>query len=407
MRLFRSLLLLSGCLAVAAPALAQEDQALGVMDRARPDYDAKGLPVGGLRLKPSLDIGAAVDDNVQRSAAAPESDIYFTAAPSFTLGTNWGSSAIELSASITRYQYASLTDENRTDWNIGLSSRSDIWHDMAINSAVSYGLYHEPRNSPDDAGNAATATAFSQLHSEASFEKQADPFGVSIGGSLDRLNYRATPLIGGGVQTNDDRDEKMWSGNAKLAYEVAPGFAVFLRGSYDARQFDTDVAHNSHGYHAVAGSDLFLSHLVRGEVFVGYVNLQFKAPLQSVATIDYGAALHWYVTDLMTFHLTVERDLNDTTIPGASIADDKEFGAALDYELLRNLILQGHADYTDSHFIGTPRSDNIIEAGLNLRYLINPYMAANAGYVWQRRDSNAAGQAFTDNTFTAGLHFQL
>ncbi len=404
MRLLRSLLVM-GCLAAACPALAQEE--LGVMDRSRPDYDAKGLPLGALRLKPALDIGASVDNNVNRTSATPQSDIYFTATPSFSLKTQWSQNMLELVGSLTRYQYSSLTEENRTDWNVGLNARTDVWHDIAINSSTSYSLYHEPRYSPNDPGNAAAATAYALTHAEISIDKQPDDFGVSIGGAFNRFDYRATPLIGGGTQNNNGRDEKSWSAFAKASYAFAPGFAVFLRGSYDARQYDITSPRDWHGYHATAGTDLFLSHLIRGEVFVGYVNLQFKAPLQSIATMDYGAALHWYATDLMTFHLTAERQFNETTIAGASISDDKVFGASVDYEVLRNLILQGHADYTDSRFVGTGRNDHIWEAGLKARYLLNRYMAAEAGYTWQRRQSNVVGQGFNDNTFSAGLHFQL
>jgi hypothetical protein len=406
MRLFQPLLA-AGVLAFAAPALAQQPPELGVMDRARPDYDAKGIAVGSFRLKPALDIGANIDDNIDRVSTAPQSDIYFSIAPSFSLKSDWGRHMIELTGSATRYQYASLIKENRTDWNVGFDGRYDVWHDIAVNGATSYGLYHEPRYSANDPGNAATATSFSLLHGELSVDKLSDPFGVSLGGTFNRFNYRNTPLIGGGVQNNDARDEDSWSGFAKAAYEITTGFAVFLRGSYDARQFDITSARDSHGYRAAVGSDLFLSHLVRGEVFVGYVNMQFKAPLPSIQTIDYGAALHWYVTKLMTFHLTASRQFNDTTIAGASVSDDKVFGASLDYELFRNLILQGHVDYTDSRFVGGARTDHILQAGLNAQYLINRYLAATASYVWQRRQSNVAGAGFNDNTVSAGLHFQL
>ncbi len=405
MRLFRAILL-SSSLALAVPAAAQTG-VVGVMERARPDYDAKGVPVGGLRLKPAFDVGVAIDDNVDRTSVAPQSDMYFTFAPSFVLGTQWGTSEIELTAGLTRYQYASLSAENRTDWNIGVNTRADIWHDIAINSAGSYGLYHEPRYSPDEPGNAASATAYALGHAEMSIDKQADPFGISIGGRFDRLDYRPTPLIGGGSQNNNDRDEKSWGASAKAAYEFAPGFAVFLRGSYDARQFDIASPRDSHSYHAVAGSDLFLSHLVRGEVFVGYVNLQFQAPFQPINAVDYGVALHWYATDLMTVHLTASREFNSTTVSGASISDDQIFGAAFEYEVLRNLLLLGHADYTNSRFVEAGRTDHLWEAGIKVRYLLNRYMAAEAGYVWQRRQSNAPGQNFTDNTVSAGFHFQL
>ncbi len=151
---------------------------------------------------------------------------------------------------------------------------------------------------------------------------------------------------------------------------------------------------------------MFLTHLLQGEVFVGFAHQDFKS-YANVDAVDYGAKLHWYATPLMTVHLTAARQFNDTTIGGASVTDDQTARLAIDYELLRSLILQAHFDFTDSRFVGTPRQDMLFETGLTAKYLINHYMSADAGYAWQRRSSSSAGQGFTDNLFQAGLHFQL
>src|SRR6478735_4097312 len=45
----------------------------GVLDRARPEYDAAGVPVGGMTLYPTLAVDVAGDDNVFRGPA-PTSD---------------------------------------------------------------------------------------------------------------------------------------------------------------------------------------------------------------------------------------------------------------------------------------------------------------------------------------------
>ncbi len=51
-------------------------QDVGVMDRARPAYDAKGIPLGGFRLFPSLDVVGTYDDNVFRLPTG-QSDYFF------------------------------------------------------------------------------------------------------------------------------------------------------------------------------------------------------------------------------------------------------------------------------------------------------------------------------------------
>jgi len=403
------LLAAAAWLAVTLPVHADEGQPVGVMDRSRPDYDAKGLPVGSFRLRPALDVGAAYDDNVYRTATAKEHDFFYTIMPSLDFKSDWSRHLLELSGSLTRYQYNSRSSENRSDWYVAGNGRLDIDRDAALEANGSYNVLHEPRYSADQPGGAAEPTQYEILHGGSTLSYHPNRFGLELGGSYDRYDFDPTKLIGGGVFDNRDRNRDQYRGSARASYEFAPGYALFLRGTYDTRRFDTVAgqARDSHGYRADAGAQMFLTHLLQGEVFVGFASQKFKDPFRSVNAIDYGAKLHWYATPLMTVHLTASRLFHDTTIAGASATDDQFVSLAIDYELLRNLLLQAHVDFTDSRFLGIGRDDKLLETGLTAKYLINRYLSADAGYAYQRRSSSAAGQGFTDNLFQAGLHFQL
>src|SRR5262249_48963538 len=128
---------------------------------------------------------------------------------------------------------------------------------------------------------------------------------------------------------------------------------------------------------------------------------------KDINAVDYGAKLTWYATPLMTFHLTASRSFNDTTIDGASSTDDQSFGASLDYELLRDFIVQTSVNYLDSKFEGIKRDDKYLSAAFNAKWLINRYMNASVSYVYTDRNSSVPGQDFTDNAVMANLHFQL
>jgi len=241
---------------------------------------------------------------------------------------------------------------------------------------------------------------------------QPNRFGIQLGASYDRFRFDPTRLAGGGSFSNDDRDEGQYDAFAKASYEFSPGYAVFLRGSFDDENFeralDRDgVNRDSQRYQADIGAEFFATRLVRGEIFAGYVNQRFKDPLPDVSTVDYGASLDWFATELMTFHLRVARVLNDTTITGASVSDDQTASLGLDYELLRNVLVHAGADYTHSKFRGTSRVDELMGAGISADYLINEYLAAHAGYRFLHRNSSVPGEDFDDNTFLAGLRFQL
>ena len=52
-------------------------QGAGVLDRARPEYDALGLPVGSFILYPTFATGLSYDDNIFRTSAASAGDSFW------------------------------------------------------------------------------------------------------------------------------------------------------------------------------------------------------------------------------------------------------------------------------------------------------------------------------------------
>ncbi len=382
------------------------------MNRQRPDYDAPGIPVGGFVLKPALDVGVSADSNVYRSPAPVDGDIFYLLRGAFDMRSNWGRHELDLSGAISRDQYTSHQEENETDWNLGASGRLDVLRGMEADGAVSYAVLHEPRTSPDQPGGALTPTEYAQLHGEANVVHTVGVIGVSEGGTFDRYVYDPTPLIGGGKFNNADRNHDQYAGTMKVSYDPSPGYTLFLRGSYGGQTYDQKVDadgfdRETRTFHADAGTDLGVTDLVSGSLFVGYVNERFHAPLQSIAAVEYGASLDWYATPLLTAHFTAARLFDDTTLSGASVSDDQSLGIGLDYEFLRNLIIQTHFNFLDSRFVGIARNDEIWEADIGAKYLIDRNISASAGYTFSERLSSAPGQGFNDNLLSGGLHFQL
>lgn len=394
---------------VTVPARAE---GLGVMDRPRPDYDAIGLPVGSFRLYPTLDLGVNSDDNIYRTQTGTVSDVFFTIAPAIDLKSQWSRHLLEIVAGLQDYQYSSHSDESLADWYAGANGRLDIQRGSAVFANGSYNKLHEGRSSPNSPGFIKEPVRYTQGHFDGSVSIQPNRLGIAVGGSLDRYDYDNTPLLGGGFLNNQDRNRDEYQGFAKVFYDFRSGYSAFIKATYDDRSFDkkidrTGVDRTSHGYRVDGGLDLYLTHLLRGEVFAGYLTQDFKAPLKNVSGFDYGVNLDWYASQVLTFHLTASRTPNDTTLLGASTSDDRSVGGGLDYEFRRNIILQASGSYTDSKFTGITRDDQTTGAHVGLKYLLNRYMSATAAYDYQQRDSNLGGQNFTDNTFGVTLHLQM
>ena len=405
-----------GMVSVGGSAIAQQLGAgEGVMDRARPEYDAKGLPLGGFRLFPTFNFDVGYDDNVLRQQAASNiiDSIFTQESGTVTLRSNWSRHELELFGGLDTTQYADLSSEDNTNWNVGGIGRLDIQRGSSLGVGTTYALLHEPRNSPNQSGFAAKPTEYTDLHSNAVFTYHPYHFGFEAGGSFERVVYDPTQIIAPGAPINNaDRDEDVYNVYGKATYEFSPGYAAFFKVNYNDRAFDQLLDRNhlnrtSNGFEYTSGLDLMLSHFVKGELFVGYIDQKFKAPLHDVSGFDFGANLDWYMTELFTVHLTASRTVADTTVAASSALDTRQGGISFDWEVARNFIVQGNFGYTDMKFTGITRDDQITDAGIGVKYLLNRYLSADAKYRFEERNTNAAGQDYKDNLVTVGLTLHL
>jgi hypothetical protein len=386
-------------------------EGMGVLDRARPEYDAVGVPVGGLTLYPTLAASVSGDDNVFRGPVA-SSDAIWTISPRLDLRSNWDTNAVQLFGQLDHYEYQRLNNETRSNWMVGGMGRLDLGPGSFLNNQTSYFDTHEARTSPDLSLAALSPTEYRRIHSESTATGQFSLFTLSGAVSYDRFDFDSTQLIGGGLIDNSDRDRNVYQITGRAGYELAPEQLLFVQFTYDKRDFDrlldrNGVDRNSDGYRVDFGATMMLTPLIQATAYAGLLQQNYTAPLRDITTVDFNVKIDWFVTELMTAHLVASRIVDDTTVAGASSVDVRRIGASLDYELLRPLILQPHIDYYDDKFSGITRDDRIIAAGLEVRYLMNNNLALYSGYDFQRRSTNAPGRDYSDNVITLGVRAQL
>lgn len=375
-------------------------------------YDAKGLPLGGFRLFPTLDLGANYDDNVYRTQNSAKSDYYFLENPGFILKSQWSRHELDLFGALNAYQYASLDSENHNDWNIGGNGRLDILRGTYFAGGGSYAVQHESRTSPDQSGYAKEPTQFALARADAALEYRPYHFGFSLGGNYTRYDYDPTKLIGSTSIDNTDRNRDEYIAYAKSSYEFSPGYAMFVQVNYKDVRYDLDLDRSglqraNDGYSVNAGLDMLVTNLVKGQIFAGYLSQRYHTPLVNVSGLNYGANVDWSASEIWTFHLTASRALNGTTISTASAQDERAVRLGVDYSVLQNVMVQAHIGYTDSVFSGSTRDDKYTDAGIGVEYDLNQNISAKLAYTFRNRDSTIAGQDFNENQATVGLSFRL
>jgi hypothetical protein len=385
-------------------------EGMGVMDRTRPEYNAAGIPVGGFRLYPTLAAGFSADDNIFRATDAT-SDTFWTLSPRLDLRSGWMNDALQLYAQLDHYAYDDHDAESHTNWIVGGAGKVGIAQGDYLSGDAYYFDTHESRISPDLSELALSPTRYRRAHVDTTGLVTFNRLALSATFDYDRYDFDDTKLLGGGFIDNGDRDRSVYEVTGKASYEFAPQQSLFAQVTYDKRDFDRMFDRNgedrtSDGYRLDAGVAMMVSPLVQATVYGGYLKQNYAAPLKDASGFDFNGQIDWFATQLLTLHFTASRTIEDTTIAGSSNVDVRAVGASADYELLRNVILQPHVEYSDNKFDGISRDDKITSAGLRGRYLMNEYLSAYAGYEYQHRATDAPGRKFSDNLFTIGIRGQ-
>jgi uncharacterized protein (PEP-CTERM system associated) len=123
--------------------------------------------------------------------------------------------------------------------------------------------------------------------------------------------------------------------------------------------------------------------------------------------VSFGADLTWNPTTLTTLTLSGSGDFVPTTVDDAAGNFRSTIGVRVDHEVLRNFLIGGRFAYTRDRFDRIDRTDNIIDVGANLTYLINRNFSVGAGYGFTDRSSDLETEEFSRNRVTVSLTARL
>jgi hypothetical protein len=396
-----------------------------VLDRPRPEYDPLGVHLGSFFLYPKLEVDELYNDNVFAAASRKKGDFVTVASPTLDLRSNWSSHALDLRAGASVGTYASQSSENYGDYFVSATGRYDISRYLAALGGAKYEHLHEERDSPDAPGGAANPVQFDAYTGTVGLAQTGLKVGYEGDFVFHREDYSNVNAVGGGTLIETVRNVNNYVPSVRVTYELAPRYQAFVRGEGTIRQYDNSkgaVANapdrDSQGYRADVGAAIDLTGVTYIEVFGGYLEQFYKAPLSSIHGIDAGARVVWNVTELTSVSLNGSRsvqDENSTTLTsqGASVNSPGYLRSlatlSIDHELFRNVLLHGEVSYENDNFVGINRSDDRYDAGFGARYLLNRNLYLGASYTYTRRDSGGSNQInpFSRNLFLIRLGTQL
>jgi hypothetical protein len=399
--------------AQSAPTLFDRDANIGVRDRPHPEYDALGISVDSFTLLPKVSVSTIYDDNI---FALPNKtgDIIFVVAPELQIQSNWNRNSLQFELSTEFDEYASHGSQNSTEYQGTMTYRLDIDHASDVTLAASAARLTQPRTSENTEADVFVPIQYDLVQAHLTGFRIFDRLKITSHIDASDFSYDNVTGADGELVRQDFQDHYELAGTVRADYAVSPATSLFIEGtpnvhSYRLEPPATPFQRDSSGFDILSGVNFQASHLVTGEIGVGYQRQSYvDRQFEGADGLALRGQLSWYATPLITVTLHADRAFQDSGLPDTAAARVSDLTAAADYELFRNLVITGTLGYTRFNYPGLSRLDNRYASGISATYLFNRSVGLTLGYSYLRQDSSgiAHGFNFDDNRLAMTLTLQ-
>lgn len=418
MKFQNAILIALGVVNVVAPAIAtaqvtgDRGRNTGVLDRPRPEFDAVPLRAGAFELRPRLTMQVENNSNVlYADSGLSQSDTIISVLPSIDINSTWSRHGFALQAGADSNFHSDFGRDDRTNTFIASQGRIDVGTATAINLGVRFADEREGRGFlpiPDQAAELGKATTFT---GSAGIVTTLNRVRASADVSLGDYGYDPVPRIGGGFFDQRFRDRKENRITGRVEYALSPDTALLAQvsnTSVDFRELGGPTRDYSNS-EALVGANFDLSSLMRGEVAVGWLNQEFDAPgASSQDGLGLRAALDWFPTRLTTIGAFATRTNDPSWDPRSASTETTTFGANLNQEIRRNILLGLRMETGARDYRGIDRSDDFLRAGVSATYLVNRRFRLGAGIDYTNETSSGrfTGPEYAATRALVSLTFQ-
>lgn len=393
-----SLLALSAGAAAAQEQNFKRDRNISVQERPRPDFDPAGLHTGAFVVIPKVTLGVGYDDNIYATPSSQDSDTIFRARLEAQAKSTWSRHRLEFHGWTQTNQYSSHSSESTTDFLLGASGQLDITRRDAIGGGVSFAHLTEPRTEPNAPTAASKPIRYDRTGAYVSGVKEFNRLRLLGRFDYNKFDFKndPSPL----APDQNLRDRTVTTGAARAEYALSPDTALFVEAAYNKRDYRITAAppnpnRNSQGSEYSVGANFDVGALARGEIQVGYMNQDYDdAAFGTTKGATFHGKVEWFPTQLVTVTFTGDRTIEDATSVSSSGFTATQFGVRADYELLRNLIIDGGLSHESDDYRGIDRNDRRWTFGTGATWMVNRNVGIRVAYDHLSRDSggiNAGG----------------
>ena len=387
------------------------DKYESVLDRRQEDFDPEPIRLGAFLVNSHASASATYIDNVQATNSNKISDTIARIGLEVAARTNWNVHEVGLQVSAYRNEYLDIGDESTNDLRARLRGRLDVNRNVSLGAAVFAEDLAEPRT--DLANSVGLDRPVEHTRVGAAFDANyySDRFRWENLVELSEEDFEDGRQTGTGTPIDQDyRDNSVTYARSRLSYAVSPNLAVFTQGtirelSYDQNQVLTGNvrSRDSSGYTVSAGVDFELTSLVRGDIAIGYFSEDKEDDFfEDVDGLSVDGRMEWFPTRLTTVGFRAGRRVVDIGVFDSPSALQTSFGASIDHELRRNIILSAAANIVSYDYQEIDRTDDVNDLSLTAAYKMNKRVHFETFARHINRDSSGTG-VFGDPSYDVNL----
>jgi hypothetical protein len=407
------------CLAFTAPQIAQaqdlgsnfkRDKNVSVRQRPRPDYEAAGQKAGGFTVYPRVTVDAEYNDNIYAVGAGKDSDTIWRVKPEVAVRSDWSRHALGFFAGANVIRYTDNSTENAEEYTLAGNGRIDI--DRGSNVALSAQAQKliEPRTAPTAPTASGEPVEYDLNQGSIVLTKEFNRLRVI--GRVDDKDYNYKDVrnnAGTGTVDQDFRDRNELYYGGKAEYAVSPDTAVYLSALGNKKDYDSGNR-TSDGYVVGVGANFDISEVARGDIQVGYMKQSYDdIAYKAIDGFNAIGRVEWFPTQLTTIGVNGSRTIEESTALNSPGYVSNNFGASIDHELLRNVLLSATASYGKDAYEQIDRDDKRTNFSATATYLLNRRVGLFLTYNYLKQNSNGSdkGASFKDNKLIASVALQF
>lgn len=390
---------------------------VGVREREHPGFENEGRRLGAFVLNASVELAVTSTDNLFAAESFEDcdppppgetcpgevDDIIYSVNPMARLESDWSRHMLAFEAGAGLRMHDETSNEDAETYYVRSNGRFDIGTSTALRGSARAAHQVTPRTDPD-VPTEGEPVEYDRVDTSIGIEHRFARLTVSADATRSRYDYEGN---------QSDRDNEQTGLRGRAVFEVSPRLGLLLTAGYDERDYDALPNFSSEAQTYLAGVALD-GDLLRGEISVGTFEREYNDP--AIGTLDglaVAAQVDWFVTQLTTLSFSARRDADDQISANLRLPYvTEEYGARIDHELLRNVILTAAARVGEREYetgLPDPRRDDYVETEIGADWILNRRASLRLRYERDETESDGvpASRDYEVNAVTVGLTLRL